>query len=63
MAVDAGWVWADSLSFDEILPDFRLLAFFLFFDTKTAFPGNVLFCWFLRVNRGLFGLKMTSILS
>ena len=29
-SLDAGWVWADSLSFDEILPDFRLLAFFIF---------------------------------
>ena len=55
-------VWADSVEFRLSLPDFRLLAF-LFFDTKTAFPGNVLFRWFLGVNRGLLGLKMTSILS
>ena len=30
LAVVAGWVWAAFVEFDEILPDFRLLAFFIF---------------------------------
>ena len=34
-----------------------------FLTQKSAFPGKSIFTGFLGVNRGLFGLKMTSILS
>ena len=61
MTSDDLWVWANSAEFDEILPD---LDFGLFiFDTKSPFPGKWLFHWCLGLNCGLFGLKLTSILS
>ena len=44
-SLDAGWVWADSLSFDEILPDFRLLAF-LFLTQKLLFRAMSFFAGF-----------------
>ncbi len=46
--------------FDEILPD---LDFGLFSDTKIFFPGKWILHWCLGLNCGLFGLKLTSVLS
>ena len=60
LAVVAGWVWVDFVELHEILLD---LDFGLFSDTKIFFPGKCLFHWYLGLNLGLFGLKMTSILS
>ena len=57
LAVVAGWVWADFVEFDEILPDFRLLAFFIFLTQKLLFRANVLSTGIWGSIAAFFGLK------